>query len=67
MGINGPKIIIITDDCISCGACEHECPMAAISEGEDQYHIDIKKCNKCAGYFEDPACAEVCVVNAILA
>ena len=24
----------ITDDCISCGACEPECPNSAISEGE---------------------------------
>ncbi|MFA5451537.1 MAG: 4Fe-4S binding protein, partial [Dehalococcoidales bacterium] len=24
----------ITDDCISCGACETECPNNAISEGE---------------------------------
>lgn len=25
--------IIITDECINCGACEHECPNNAIYEG----------------------------------
>ena len=27
--------IIITDDCINCGACEPECPNNAIYEGAD--------------------------------
>jgi len=30
----------ITDDCISCGACESECPNKAISEGDTTYKID---------------------------
>ena len=25
---------VIGDECISCGACEGECPVGAISEGE---------------------------------
>lgn len=29
--------IIITDDCINCGACEPECPNNAIYEGMDPY------------------------------
>jgi ferredoxin len=27
--------IIITDECINCGACEPECPNTAIYEGSD--------------------------------
>ena len=30
----------ITDECISCGACEPECPNEAISEGDEIYIID---------------------------
>ena len=30
----------ISEDCISCGACEPECPNQAISEGETVYVID---------------------------
>ena len=29
----------ISDDCISCGACEAECPVSAISEGDGKYEI----------------------------
>ncbi|HUT96727.1 MAG TPA: 4Fe-4S binding protein, partial [Dehalococcoidales bacterium] len=27
----------ITEECISCGACEPECPNGAISEGDEIY------------------------------
>ena len=29
--------IIITDECINCGACEPECPNTAIYEGSDDW------------------------------
>ena len=29
--------IIITEDCINCGACEPECPNTAIYEGADDW------------------------------
>ena len=48
----------INADCISCGACEPVCPVAAISEGDGIYVID-EKCIDCA------ACADACPVNAI--
>jgi len=54
----------ITDDCISCGACEAECKNQAISEGDTTYIIDPGKCTECAGYFESSKCAEVCPVDA---
>jgi len=49
----------ITDACISCGACEGECPVDAISEGDTQYEIDPDTCIDCG------ACAEVCPSEAI--
>ncbi len=54
----------ITEDCISCGACESECKNDAISEGDAAYVIDADKCTECVGWFEGPRCAEVCPVGA---
>lgn len=48
----------INDDCISCGACEAECPTGAITEGDDKYVIDPETCIDCG------ACADVCPVDA---
>lgn len=49
---------VIKDSCISCGACEAECPVGAISEGDATYVIDGDKCIDCG------ACANVCPVDA---
>ena len=49
----------ITDECISCGACASECPVEAISEGDDKYVIDAGTCTDCG------ACVEVCPADAI--
>ncbi len=51
----------ITEDCISCGACEAECPVEAISSGDDKYVIDPDKCTDCG------ACVDVCPTEAIIA
>ena len=56
----------ITEDCISCGACEPECKNNAISEGETSYVIDPDKCTECVGNHESPKCAEVCPVDACI-
>ena len=53
----------ITEECISCGACEPECANEAISEGEEIYVIDPGKCTECVGNFESPKCVEVCPVD----
>ena len=37
----------ITEDCVNCGACFYECPVGAISEGEETYVIDPEKCTEC--------------------
>jgi ferredoxin len=48
----------ITEECIACGACQPECPVDAISEGDDIYVIDPDACIDCG------ACADVCPVDA---
>lgn len=53
----------ITDECISCGACEPECPNQAITEGEIIYVIDPDKCTECIGSFDASKCAEICPVD----
>ena len=53
----------ITDECISCGACEPECPNEAISEGETIYVIDPDKCTECVGSYESSKCVEICPVD----
>ncbi|MGE4271361.1 MAG: 4Fe-4S binding protein [Desulfitobacterium sp.] len=45
---------LINSECISCGACEAECPAGAISAGDDAYVIDADACTDCG------SCAEVC-------
>ncbi len=54
----------ITEECISCGACEPECPDQAISEGETIYIIDPDRCTECVGAYESSRCPEVCPVDA---
>ncbi len=54
----------ITEECISCGACQPECPSQAISEGDTTYVINPDKCTECVGFFNASKCAEVCPVGA---
>ncbi len=54
----------INEDCISCGACEPECPNQAISEGESIFVVNPDRCTECTGAYESPRCAEVCPVDA---
>ncbi|HKZ55667.1 MAG TPA: 4Fe-4S binding protein [Anaerolineales bacterium] len=56
----------ITDDCISCGACEPECPTQSISEGDAIYIIAAETCVKCEGHYDSPHCISVCPVECIV-
>ncbi len=49
----------INDGCVSCGACAAECPVGAISEGEDHYEIDADACLDCG------SCAAACPTGSI--
>jgi ferredoxin len=53
----------INRDCISCGACEGECPNQAISE-DSIYKIDPDKCTECVGSFPTSQCVSACPVDA---
>jgi len=56
----------ITEECISCGACVPECPVEAITEGDDIYVIDAAACVECEGYFDESQCVAVCPVECIV-
>ena len=56
----------ITEDCIYFGACEPDCPVEAISEGDTIYVIDLVKCVECEGHHDSPQCISVCPVECIV-
>lgn len=73
--------LLITDECINCGACEPECPNNAIYEGGvnwglnkasnspiamDYFYIVPDKCTECVGFYDEPQCMAVCPVDCII-
>ena len=50
---------VISDECLSCGTCEGQCPVGAISQGDGKYVIDESACLGCG------SCAGVCAAGAI--
>ena len=56
----------ITEECIACGACEPECPVQAITEGDDIFVIDADACVECEGHYDAPQCLEVCPVESVV-
>ncbi len=67
--------LMITEDCINCGACEPECPNTAIYAGgeeyelngekypalsQDYYYVVAEKCTECVGFFDQEQCVSVC-------
>lgn len=59
--IRGVKMAykIDANGCVNCGACEPECPVGAISEGDGVRVIDAGTCIDCG------ACAGVCPTDVI--
>lgn len=55
--------MIIVEECISCGACEPECPNTAIAAGDSIYTVNADLCTECVGAFDAPKCVEVCPVE----
>jgi ferredoxin len=55
--------MLINSDCISCAACEPECPNEAISAGDSIFVIDVDRCTECVGAYDAPKCIEVCPVD----
>ena len=50
---------VISDDCLSCGACAGNCPVGAIAEGDGKYEVNASECIECG------SCADTCPVGAI--
>jgi len=58
--------LMITEDCIVCGACDPECPNNAITAGEEVYEINPNLCTECVGYYDEPQCVSVCPVDCVI-
>ncbi|MBR3057309.1 MAG: 4Fe-4S binding protein [Clostridiales bacterium] len=50
---------VISDACLSCGSCEGECPVGAISQGDGKYEINPDLCLECG------SCEAACPAGAI--
>lgn len=62
--------MMITDECIDCGACLPVCPDDAVIEGVATdipvYWIDVERCTECVGAHDEPQCRDVCPVDCIV-
>ena len=62
--------MMITDECIDCGACLPVCPNEAVNEGVATevpvYWIDAERCTECVGAPAEPQCQEACPVDCIV-
>jgi len=56
----------ITDECISCGACEPECPTQSIFQGDTIYLVSQETCVECVGHNDSLQCVSACPVDCIV-
>jgi len=71
----------ITEECISCNACEAECPNNAIysagtpwvlggeehpAVSDDITYVVTEKCTECVGFHDEPQCIAACPTEAII-
>jgi ferredoxin len=45
--------------------CVPECPNTAIFRAEQHYQVDPDLCTECVGFYDKPACIEVCPLDCI--
>ncbi len=55
--------LMITEDCIACGACEPVCPNKGIRKSGVVYVIDRDSCTECVGFFSKQQCVVVCPMD----
>jgi ferredoxin len=57
--------LLITEDCINCGACADVCPTKAIFEDQDlgRHVVDPDRCTECLGFYERVMCQTECPVE----
>ena len=58
--------VVITETCVTCGACLWECPTEAIAPGAPRPIVAEARCTECYGYFGEAQCVVVCPVDAIV-
>jgi ferredoxin len=57
--------VTIDEKCITCGACEWECPTNAILPGDPRPIVEAAACTECYGFFGESQCVVVCPADAI--
>jgi ferredoxin len=57
--------LLITGDCIACGACDYVCPNDAIVASAGFYVIDAALCTECKGHSDEPPCVAACPVDCV--
>jgi len=58
--------VVITDSCVTCGACIWECPEQAIVPGIARPSVDGDACTECLGWYGESQCVVVCPASAVI-
>jgi ferredoxin len=52
-------LMIVSDECTSCGTCEAVCPEGVISRGDEAFMIAVDLCTECEECMD--ACPAQCI------